>query len=191
MRPVPPGGYSFPDSGTTITASDYDSLIDAIIKDRANNQRPVGDPPREYQAYVLKNWPHFASAASPVSRPTAELAGDKTLRERVTNWLANKYSGKASDNSELVSEETAEKRAKICAQCPHNQEAQNDCPPCVASNRRLGFLIRQGAEVDTKVQACSLMGHDNAVAVWLPEKMLKHRSRYITIAPSECWMKDL
>lgn len=167
-----------------ITASDYESLIDAIIKDRANNQRPIGDPPREYQAYVVKHWPHFAGAASPTISSPVKTEG-KTLRERVTNWLANRYSQKG--NSELVSEEEAERRAKICSQCPHNQEEGNDCPPCVKNNQRISFLLREGRQTATPIKACEIMGQDNSAAVWLPIKMLNLSK--VSEAPDFCWMK--
>lgn len=192
MRAVPPGGWKFLDGGNWIQGHDYESLIDAIIEDRAKNQRPIGDPPKEFQTYVVRSWPHFAGSVSPFTSPVKQAPGNKgKLRERVTQWLANRYSLRASGHTELVSEEEANRRAKICSTCPQNKKVPNDCPPCIQNNNRTSFLLREGKATSVPVEACALMGHDNQTAVFLPEKMLAHRKGYLEEAPSFCWMKTL
>lgn len=191
MRAVPPNGFHFPDAGRVLVGDDYDSLITAIIDDRVKNRRPIGDPQKEYLAYVTAHWPHYSGSAAYVVK-----AGDPTniqstgnLRERVTQWLANRYSLRASGNETLLDETEAERRAQICQACPHNQEVPQDCPPCIKEVNRVSFVLREGRDTPTKVKACELMGHDNRAAVFLPEKMLAHRSQYKI--PSNCWMRDL
>lgn len=195
-RLVPARQWHYPErpGQEPIRAGSYSELVDALIQDRVDNQKTIGDPENDIRLYILKNFPDSASSVPSNQAAIPKETLSRNLRERVQSWLGVRYALRAGGNDVLVSQEEAERRAQICAKCPANKEVPNDCPPCRANNNRTGFLLRQGQQTETQVKFCEITGQCNSTASFLPEKMLKHRNRYLgelkEKAPA-CWLLNL
>ena len=186
MAVVPPGGgwrhaERLPDgSYHPFLASTEADLIKQVTQFRVDNGFPIGDVEIDVK-----------SGSTP--RPIPMMGDQRSLRERVTAWKANRQFGSLT----LVDQETANKRAKQAALCSHNiLDYADDCLACYSHTLQDLYAMRQGKSTpyDNKLGADSICGHDNKTAVWLDEKHLKHRVNYIEKLEKECpncWLLKL
>lgn len=190
---VPPnddGGFHFPQklgSGSIIqiTGSTKDELDKKVTRFRSDNGLEMGNPPVETTEYLCAKWPHYCRPSP--SSEADESPKDKTLRQRTTNWLANRFS-QSQSIKELEDESVAEERASICYGCPMNQDNKVGCPPCVVENDRMSFVLRQGRSTKVKVGGCFITGQDNEAAAFLKPEMLAYAKKYSEFLPSYCWL---
>lgn len=192
-RAVPPFGWHYPEEsdGEPIKADSFDKLIDAVTQHRLNNKKTMGDPAYDIRAYVSKHWPQHIGSVS-IARPKIEEENPLVnQRERVRQWIANRYALRAGGHTTLVDQETVEARAKICSTCPQNQAYRNDCPPCVEELKRTKFLLTQGETTGFELKACAITGQDNEPACFLPSTMLRHADKYqdeLAEKAPHCWL---
>lgn len=190
---VPPqveGGFHFPQllhngSYVHITGSTKEELDAKTLSFRVANGLPVGNVDLETTNYLCAKWPDYCREVR--STEADESPGGKTLLQRTTNWRYNRYA-QLHSNTTLEEQEVADARAKICAVCPKNQDNKDGCPPCVAENERVLFMIRQGHNPSTKLGGCAATGQDNSTAVFLKPEMLTYAQRYKDELPDFCWL---
>lgn len=104
----------------------------------------------------------------------------------IVRWVRAMYTFATKSQFQLVDQEEAERRAKICAACPH-QISTSGCwgckgiagmLPAIAGARKTSF--------DFQLKACGVCGCYNAVSVHLPLSVQQDASLDF---PSHCWKK--
>lgn len=195
---VPPNGWHYPvgpePNALVFHGESFEDVVRQITKYRAGNSIELGNPARDLEDYICRNWPHFCGGSSATIDtanhvPVTPRDAPKSYLQRVIDWIAVRYTNAGS--FALVSATEAERRAAICVKCPQNQEWQNGCPPCIAKAEHDLFLIRQGRTTlrSRYLKGCRVAGHDNEASCWMPEKLLQHREGLNL--PSICWMRAL
>jgi hypothetical protein len=154
-------------------------LVKQVIQYRVNNNLPVGDVAAEVNQYLEGNKP----------KPLGET---RSLRERVTNWKINR----SLKPLEFVTQEQADERALICADCPFNQvKYADDCKECYSTTTRDLFAMRKGKTTpsDPWLGACQITGQDNVTAVHLDDDNLNYKVNFIQELSEKypkCWLLD-
>jgi hypothetical protein len=186
-----PQGWRYPqtirDGSQWITGDDHDNLIQKVTSYRIDNSIPLGNPEEDVDAYICGRWKNYC-ASSPDRVPVAATK-PRTFRERVTSWAANRYEHAGA--IALVSQETADARAAICAECPFNSTWRTGCAPCIEVTDRTLVMIRQARTAKPSTLGCMVAGQDNPTAVWLPKEHLKHSTKYSADLYEKCWMLKL
>jgi hypothetical protein len=169
-----------------IEAAGFAELVTALEGYRIANGIPVGDPKGDILAYIAKKTYRSNIPDAHQPQPSTE---PKTLRDRVTQWLSDRFMGAQSRSLQLVDEQEAQRRADICVSCPRNQTWKVGCPPCISNNERVVLLLTQGKQVSNSslLLGCESCGHDNESAVWLQRELLGQVGED---APTYCWMRD-
>jgi hypothetical protein len=87
---------------------------------------------------------------------------------QIVRWVKAMYQFAINGKFELVSQEEAERRAKICAACPH-QIATSGCWGCKGIAGMLPHIAgARKTSYDPQLKACGICGCYNAVSVHLP-----------------------
>jgi len=87
---------------------------------------------------------------------------------QIVRWVKAMYQFAINGKFELVSQEEAERRAKICAACPH-QIATSGCWGCKGIAGMLPHIAgARKTSYDMQLKACGICGCYNAVSVHLP-----------------------
>lgn len=181
---VPPQGFHFSDGRSVLTAPTKEAMIQAIRNHRLANGKEAGEPEKEYELYL---------AGLNQINPTASASVQKTLSERITNWASNRYID--ADKIDYVTNDEAEERAKVCEGCKYNVpwRETSGCAPCVSETDRKLLILTQGKRTpnNARLAGCSFYGHSNVEAVFLPDRLLKHRNQQKKGPKVPCWLKDL
>lgn len=185
MAVVPPGGVwkymqRLPNGQFKMFVSwDETDLAKQVTDFRLQNNLEAGDVKKEIERGM---------------RPrTANLPDQRSLRERVTGWKANR----AYQPLTFVEPEEAERRAQICVDCPFNQvKYADDCVECFAHVEQDLYAMRQGKTTsqDERLGACQLCGHENKTAVQLDQINLLHRNNFtkeLQEKAPKCWLLKL
>lgn len=163
-----------------------EDLLFKIAQKRAELKIPVGDVRQELTDYICGQWPHYcvglpgpARKPGDIQPPQGKTAFD-ALVATLVRWLRTPC-------RELVPQEEAERRAKICSECPLQVSVKAPCGPCAISNKRSFYLVRQGraTKLDIRLKICGRLSQDNQTAVHLP---LGHISSQASL-PDHCWAK--
>jgi hypothetical protein len=86
----------------------------------------------------------------------------------IVRWVRAMYQFATNGKFELVPQEEAERRAKICAACPH-QIATSGCWGCKGIAGMLPAIAgARKTSYDMQLKACGVCGCYNAVSVHLP-----------------------
>jgi hypothetical protein len=182
---IPPHGWHYFEGDVKITGSDFDNLIENIRHYRAENHLPIGDVTGDASSYICGNWPHFCHGVDSVvvtsidsPSATSELMAD------ITTWAKNLLH--TNTPHQLVTDELAQVRAKICLNCKLNVNWRSGCGSCIAAADRLCASVRQGRDAgQTQVLGgCHKMRHDNRTAVFLEKEVLSAASDL----PELCWL---
>lgn len=197
---VPPGGWKYtdPDTGAQFSRTTYMSMVGVIHKHRAGNQLPQLSEARIQQVLCRSAYPGVCSGEDEVvEEPEAEkypvlptISGDDVVRGTKVIWNLIKAKFKGGDS--LVSPEEAERRARICSDCPKNVEHDKEnCKACIARLATLAKKIVSGGitTVDENLKTCSVCHCSNKAQVWVPYEHLK---KGMTPAmesewPDVCW----
>jgi len=185
---VPAEAYIYQDKNMPrpIEATDEVSLAQALRDYRIANGIPVGDPATDVAVSIASRLPQYHEPPP----HAVSIINPKTLRDRVTSWLSERFAGAHAGALQLVSDEEANRRAEICARCPRNQEWRHGCPPCVNNNERIVLLMTQGQFTGFRqvLNACEVFGHELNSAVKLDKKHLNDSGK--EEAPPQCWMRE-
>jgi len=186
---IPPGGFHYEDKVQRfrVEGSSYQSVAEAVLRYRLENKLPVGNPLKDVLDYVCTNWPHFCSdhnAPLPVGN------GQPALSSRVATWISSLYRFVRSTTTKFVTPEEANRRARICEQCPINKDWKTGCGSCLQAAVQLGYTFRAGRKVDNEkaLGACEVIGQENATAVWV-DNLLPLAPEEQRRLPEKCWRR--
>ena len=182
---IPPGGWHYFDSDAKLTAHSYEGLLKVVEDYRAENHLPVGDVEGDINSYICSNWPNFCHGVDMVVvKSVHPESAQQSLLNDITTWARNLLNSKTVNN--LVSNELAEERAKICKGCQHNKSWRGGCSSCIASADRISASVRNGRDTQssTKLGGCNIMRHDNRSAIFFDKNKLSQA----TSTPDNCWM---
>jgi hypothetical protein len=180
MSVVPPSskdsgsndGWDFYQGETWFSGPTLDIVIQKVTDYRVANSLPIGDPSREIQ--------DFNAAKTRKIVPTKISV---TLRERVVKWIESQLRIKPK----YVDEAEADRRAAICAQCPHNLAKWTEgekCKRCVENANRGTAIILMGRKQHPPIGACDILEQHNRAAVWLDQPKADNPD-----LPDFCWKK--
>lgn len=175
---VPAGGWKFWMGGHWIQAADYNRLAGAVLKIRG----PSLDFEQGFQdEFCRQNLKAVCQVCVPITNETRKLtAGDalrflKVLRE----W--------AGVGGELVSQETAEARAEICAGCKYNVSVEG-CSICQGvASKITEFIGARATRFDEQLDGCAVCGCVNKAQIHLPLEVLQKGVTPEMEFPDWCW----
>lgn len=193
---VPPNGFHYLQPLETgqyqrIDGRSYEELIEKIFQFRLQQIElvPSGTAIKErveadYMHWVCSRWPRACTGA--IGELPPEPAREQKLgyyrpTQRVEDWF--KLLG--TRQLEWVDQATAYRRAKICMECPLNQNWATNCGPCNQNIRTKALLLRGSHKLglESQLRACLGFGWLNEIAVWLSDGF-REASRTI---PPKCW----
>jgi hypothetical protein len=103
---------------------------------------------------------------------------------QIVRWVRAMYHFARTNNFQLVDQEEAERRAKICAACPH-QIPTSGCWGCKGIAGMLPQIAgAKTTSYDQQLKACGVCGCYNAVSVHLPVDVQGNDGLEF---PSHCW----
>jgi hypothetical protein len=184
---IPPHGFHYIESDVKITGSSYKNLLDNVTNYRAENNISVGDVEGDVTNYICGNWPHFCHGVDMVVVTSVTTPTNTTdLMNDISTWARNILH--STERTNLVSDELAEERAKICRQCENNVNWRGGCSSCIASTDRICASIRNAR--DTKSSAvlggCKTLRHDNRSAIFFDKDNLSVSNDL----PDFCWLSN-
>jgi hypothetical protein len=97
------------------------------------------------------------------------------------------------DKATFVPQEEADRRARICVDCPHNVKIAN-CSPCAKLAERVSALLGdRSTPYDDKLEACGICGCSNKAQVHFPLEVLhKGVSDEMSLKfPEWCWKRKI
>lgn len=191
---VPPGGFRYvqQETKTTLSGPSLPELLVKVRDHRLANNLPIS---LEWKAQV-ENWlcdqmppavcRHLFGSRdinlAPAHRPLSiveAISGAKVMGA----WMFSGF--------EKVSQEEADRRARICSACPHNQPGTG-CTTCASNALREAVQAVIGTArtvAEDTIHTCQVCGCVLKLAVWTPISLiLKHSP--ITAdnnPPSWCW----
>jgi hypothetical protein len=176
-------GYRIPLRGELPSAQ---SVIDALMQHRLENNIPVGDPQADMENFVCSRFPTYCRPKTP-TLPPARPHGTRNV-DIVTEWANALYVNVG--RLALVPAREAQARSETCVRCPMQMSWAEDCPPCVTSAQRLLMILRQGKDVPLgpsgTLNGCACHGWDNRTAVWFDRAHLPPKAN--PGAPEMCWV---
>lgn len=94
--------------------------------------------------------------------------------------LVNRHMG----DVDFVPQGEADRRAGICASCPHNNRVL-DCTTCEdIASKAMGITREKKTKHDNMLEGCGICGCYLRVKVWMEKEILEKRNDY----PEWCWM---
>jgi len=187
---APRNGYTFADpSGVTITGrGSWESLIANLTEFRKRGGFPPGDPKTEiYQQYC--NQFHEACVGGTARAFQTLWTASGNFNNRVMNWLASIFSAVNRRQVGYVSNEEAQRRARICVACPRQAEFLKgaDCKTCQADSVTLVKLLTQHRVQpgETPVlRGCNVLNEDTRASIHLDQPPVQRDG-----LPINCWRK--
>jgi len=182
---IPPSGWHYFDSDAKLIGHSYEDLLKVVENYRAENHLPVGDVEGDVNSYICSNWPNFCHGVDMVVVTSVHPeSAQQSLLNDITTWARNLLNSKTANN--LVSDELAEERAKICKGCQYNKNWRGGCASCISAADRISASVRNGRDTksSTKLGGCSIMRHDNRSAIFFDKNKLSQA----TSTPDYCWM---
>jgi hypothetical protein len=105
----------------------------------------------------------------------------------IVRWVRAMYNFATQSKFQLVDQEEAERRAKICAACPH-QISTSGCWGCKGIAGMLPAIAgARKTSYDGQLKACGVCGCFNAVSVHLPLDV--QQDSHLSF-PDHCWKKS-
>jgi len=182
---IPPGGWHYYEGDVKLTAHSCEALYKTVEDYRAENHLPVGDVKGDVNSYLCSNHPNYCHGVDMVVVTSVAPATRRDeLLQDITVWARNILLSNKRVN--MVSEDLAEQRAKICLGCKFNVNWRAGCSSCIVAADRLSASIRQARETKSSrvLGGCSKMRHDNRSAVFFDLKEFNKTSDL----PEHCWL---
>lgn len=185
---TPPGGwrYTQPESGFTMTAIVFSSLLTAVYKHRLANGYDVATGWEDRFAEQLcrqlgllgTNW---CSDSEATQEPQSQRG--LTLAD-VRRFLSSVKKMATAGGEIFVDQATADARAATCAECLFNRDVKG-CYGCSGIAQATMKLLagRKAAHAD-KLKSCGVCGCVNQVKVWLKDEVVDNKGLEF---PSHCW----
>lgn len=182
---IPPSGWHYFESDVRLNGSNYDDLLKVVEHYRAENHLPSGDVEGDVNSYICSNWPTFCHGVDMVSITSVHPETNTTaLMNDIQTWAKNILH--ANKPVQMVSDDLAEQRAKICRGCPQNVNWRGGCNSCIESTNRISASIRQGRDTASSevLGGCMLQRHDNRSAIFID----RDEFYKATNLPENCWL---
>lgn len=186
---VPPGGrwfYEVPETKVFLSSNDSEGdLLWHVRQHYLANKLPVPDNLQAVvQNYMCLHLPEGFCEGE--LEPLAKRAAPLTFFSIVqfTQALVHKLT-KADF---FVSQEEAERRARICLRCPEN--SKNLCTTCNGLRSLAAALIgnRQATSVDAKLEACAVCGCALRAKLHVNRAYIAESAKRLKEYPPYCWM---
>lgn len=182
---IPPGGWHYYEGDVRLDGYTCDNLYEVVQNYRAENHLPLGDVEGDVNSFICSRYPHFCHGVDMVVVTSVHPANrsDELLND-ITIWAKkNLQSGK---QIQMVSDDLAEQRAKICLSCPSNVNWRSGCGACIVAADRLSASIRQARDTKSSpvLGGCLKMRHDNRSAIFF------ERDNFTPTPglPAQCWI---
>ena len=184
---IPPGGWHYTQSDVTLKGNSLYDLYKVVTDFRVQNHLPLGDVEGDVDSSICGNHPAFCHGVDNVTINVLSknrIAASAELLQDITTWGNNVL--RSTEKHLLVSDEEAERRAKICISCPNNANWRSGCGSCIISAERICASVRQGRDTKTTrvLGGCHLLRHDNRTAVFLDKEVLASSGNL----PTNCWL---
>lgn len=193
---VPPGGFRYiqKETNATLSAPSMMELLMNVRNHRLANNLPIPlEWKRDVEHSLCEQLPPNFCRHIPGTRdiPLPPAHRPLSVVEAITGakiigaWL---FKGFAK-----VSQEEADRRSKICASCPFNQQSDG-CTTCSSNAMREAVesvLGKSKTIAHDNLHVCNVCGCTLKVAVWCPIELIqKHKpDKQSEYAPSFCWAK--
>lgn len=182
---VPPNGWHYKDGDVLLKGYSLENLYQVVTEYRAENHLPLGDVRGDVNDFICGSYPNNCHGVDMV-RVTSVVPPNRSseLLNDITTWAKNFLMAKTPIG--MVTDEIAEKRAKICLGCTKNLNWRAGCGACVTAADRLSTSIRQARETKSSpfLGGCAMMRHDNRSAVFFEEKHFIPTNNL----PEQCWL---
>lgn len=165
-----------------IDGDNEQDVVAKVLRYRLDNHFEPGDPLTELRASICEAYPHFCYDTSP-SEPVPPSNRSTPLSRRIAAWIAAFYQKPPAS----VLQPEANRRAAVCARCPHNRDfQQGGCGSCLVAIDRLSFVWRRGrtTEQDAELKGCNVLGEHLPTSVWAELPASQDPS-----LPAGCWRK--
>ena len=181
---VPPSGWwvKCPITGETIGGGDFGDMVrNCEKKILERGLIPPTDIIQQIENTLCERLAGHAQCV-PCSSVKQTLGFGEIVR-----WVRAMYSFATKSQFQLVDQEEAERRAKICAACPH-QISTSGCWGCKGIAGMLPAISgARKTSYDAQLKACGVCGCFNAVSVHLP---LDVQQDSHLVFPNHCWKKS-
>lgn len=190
---IPPGGLKYiqKETNTTLTAASMPELLDKVRRHRLGNNLPIPNEwKQEIEDSLCQTMPvgicrHTIKPTEDWLLPNAHrplrmaelLSGARVLG----SWMFSGF--------QKVEQEEADRRSRICAACPFNQE-DGGCTICAkaALSEAVQSVIGNVRSVAHDVlKSCTICGCTLKLAVWTPLDLILKNSPQTAQQPSWCW----
>jgi len=181
---TPPNGWRYeqPETGLMIVATTLKQLIERVVLHRKNNNLPLGNPVKEVQAYICAKEPSACSDQPLRPKQGFTVSDVRAFLHTVTKLLA--------EGGKLVEPVEAERRAAICAKCPHNQKVSG-CFGCQnVGNLVLKAIGSRATSYDAALQQCNICGCSLAAKVHVPLEIIQQTQAREYEFPEWCWLRE-
>lgn len=175
----PNGWWIIWDDGEKIEGGDWDDLVAVCYKHIVSKGLvPPVDLARQVE-YKLCDRISPSLLCHPCQRVQQTIGFMEIVR-----WVRAMYNFAINKKFELVPQEEAERRARICAACPH-QISTSGCWGCKGIAGLLPAIAgARKTEYDLQLKACGVCGCYNAVSVHIPLEVQQDTSLKF---PDFCW----
>jgi hypothetical protein len=182
---VPPNGFRCicPMTDIMVRAADFGELVKECTKTIMSlGLVPPADLVREVENAICNELPGY-KFCKPCSQVKQTLGFGA-----ITRWVTAMYKFAKEAKFSLVEQEEAERRAKICASCPHQIEAAG-CWGCKGIAGMLPHIAgARKTSFDPQLKACGICGCYNSVSVHLPVSVQGGENLEF---PDWCWKKKV
>lgn len=188
---VPKEGWTYvqDSTGTTIKGKSWNELVSRVRNYRIANGIALGQNFEERLGEEVCRQQGWGSPVCeeqeppPPHRRQISLSDVTNFLKVLKHWMLN--------SPTLVDSTEADRRAKICAACPHNVEATG-CFGCTNVAGMLFDVIKErSTPYDGQLKNCQVCGCVNRAQVWVPRETLDRgvspemREEF----PEHCWKK--
>lgn len=191
---VPPGYLRFVvHDGTVIQAADEKTWYAKIRKHYLDNGYEL---PEDYKEQAQEQWCRTAPPGFCKYENGVDFTGTNvhiTLNDLLNGM--NVLVAIAKEPNPLVDQQTADRRAAICAACPANVNVPG-CAPCVGiSNLVVGIKGGKTTKADAFLKTCGLCKCSNEAQVWVKHEILMKGTDGPTLMAmkavnDECWKSN-
>lgn len=195
LNMIPPGGWSYtqPENGMLIQGGNYAELRERVRQHRDNNRYQNGPQlDDEIQDQICERIPephraHWcidpaSRTPSPVAYRSVAVADVRNFLHTLGSWIRSGFA--------FVNQPEADRRAKVCAECPKNVEIAG-CTGCA----HIGPLITQtighhATAEDYRLKGCEVCGCSNKAQIWVPMAVLAKGMNSHMKFPEWCWKHE-
>lgn len=193
---VMPGGWHYEqplDSGQKqrIEGRTYRELLERILLFRLQHIELIssGTATKEQvqldvTAWICSRWP--TTCTGPRGDFPFKPVEAVRLYSNPTNAIEDWFKTLSKHELDWLDQATANRRARICMQCPLNQRWETNCGACNTNVRTRSLLLRGSHKsgFENQLKACLAYGWLNEVAIWLRDGFVSQPRRN---PPADCW----